>query len=240
MKSLKNPADNQGAIGSVRTTKGAPDKRNLDEAVAETVGERVIRGELPPGTRLLETRLAESLGVSRGPVREALRLLEKRRLVRILPRRGAVVTELSSRDVDRLYDVVIPLYQLLAEKTAEHWRPEDLPPLYTVIEALNTAAGAGDVSGYFERNFTFARACAPVVDNPLLDELFRDLEPPLRRVLYLSWAQRSAALDRHLHWMRILIRQVTDRDTAGARESIRALGELERRLARDALAAGQR
>ncbi|MBA1146132.1 GntR family transcriptional regulator [Ectothiorhodospiraceae bacterium WFHF3C12] len=223
-------------MGGKPTVKASSDGRNLNEAIAETVGERVIRGELAPGARLLETQLAESLGVSRGPVREALRLLEKRRLVRILPRRGAVVTELSARDVDRLYDVVIPLYQLLAEKTAEHWRPEDLPPLYTVIEDLNRAAARGDVSDYFERNFTFARACAPVVDNPLLDELFADLEPALRRVLYRSWTQRAAAMDQHLDWMRQLVRQVTDRDTAGARDSIRRIGELERELARDALA----
>lgn len=222
-------------MGRKQGIKASSDGRNLNESVADRVGERVIRGELAPGARLLETQLAESLGVSRGPVREALRLLEKRRLVRILPRRGAVVTELAPRDVDRLYDVVIPLYQLLARRTAEHWAPDDLPPLYTVIEALNAAAHSGDVSGYFEQNFTFARACAPVVDNPLLEELFRDLEPPLRRVLYVSWHRRAAALDQHLDWMRQLIRQVTERDAAGAAESIRGIGELERRLCQEAL-----
>lgn len=235
MKSVEDLAGNQRPVGEKQAVKASSDGRNLNESIAERVGERVIRGELAPGARLLETQLAHALGVSRGPVREALRLLEKRRLVRILPRRGAVVTELSPRDVDRLYDVVIPLYQLLAEKTAEQWRPEDLPPLYTVIEDLNGAAHRGDVSGYFECNFTFARACAPVVDNPLLEELFAELEPPLRRVLYASWHLRAAALEQHLGWMRQLIRQVTDRDGAGARESVRAIGELERELAREAL-----
>lgn len=236
MTSVEDLADNQRPMGGKQSVKASSDGRNLNEAIAEKVGERVIRGELAPGARLLETQLAESLGVSRGPVREALRLLEKRRLVRILPRRGAVVTELAPRDVDRLYDVVVPLYQLLARKTAEQWSPEDLPALYTVIEALNAAAESGDVSGYFEQNFTFARACAPVVDNPLLEELFRDLEPPLRRILYVSWHRRAAAMDRHLDWMRHLIRQVTERDAEGAAESIRGIGNLERGLALEALA----
>lgn len=235
MTSLEDLTDNQRPMGTIRRVKTSADKRNLNEVIAEQIGERVIRGELSPGERLLETQLAAQLEVSRGPIREALRLLEKRRLVRILPRRGALVTELAPRDVDRLYDVVIPLYQVLAVKTAELWRPEHLGPIYTVIEDLNAAAESGDISGYFECNFTFAHACAPVVDNPLLEELFRDLEPPLRRVLYVSWQQRATALGEHLSWMRRLIRQVTDRDTEGVEASVRGIGELERRLAREAL-----
>jgi len=226
------PQSSAGGSGAQRRPGGA---RNLNEIIADQVGERIIRRTLPPGNRLLETQLARELGVSRGPVREALRLLEKRRLVRILPRRGAVVTDLAPKDIGRLYDVVVPLYQLLAEKTAERWSPDDLPSLYSVIEALNGAAKAGDVAGYYEHNFTFARACAPVVDNPLLDELFRDLEPPLRRVLYLSWRQRADAMDNHLELMRHLIRRVTERDAEGARETIGRIGELERRLAGEAL-----
>ncbi len=212
---------------------------NLSDWIARHLGERIVRGELPPSTRLLEVRLAESLGVSRGPLREALRILNKQRLVDILPRRGAVVTAFGSRQIEQLYDVVVPLYQLLCRRTAESWRPDDLPPVYAVIEAMFSAAERHDGEGYYEQNFAFARACAPIVANPLLSELLADMEPLQRRVLYASYRLRKDALPEHQTLMRQLIRQVTERQAEAAGETVGRIGILEQRLARAGIGQGR-
>ena len=206
---------------------------NLSVILAGRLGERIIRGELAPGIRLLEVQLARELGVSRGPLREALRVLERQRLVRILPRRGAMVTDLGPDEVRCLYQVVTPLFQTLARSVAERWSPESLPGLYTVVEQMVACAERGDAEAYFEYNFAFARACSPIVANPLLDELLADLEPGLRRVLYLSRRHRAAAVDQHLGIMRRLMRAVMDRQADHTAAAIADLGALELQLALD-------
>jgi DNA-binding GntR family transcriptional regulator len=206
-------------------------ERNLSEQIAEQIGERIIRGQLTAGTRLLEVQLAQERQVSRGPIREALRILEKRRLVRILSRRGAVVTDLSPTEIVCLYDVIVPLYALLTWKTAENWTPADLAPIYTVMERISESAKGGDIAGYYENNFAFARACSPIAHNFLLADMLSDLESGLRRVLYLSWERRAQQMERHFRLLRQLIRLVTERKGAAAAHIIGELGQLEKQLA---------
>jgi len=205
--------------------------KNLSEIIADILGERIIRGRLEPGERLLEVQLADELQVSRGPVREAFRLLEKRRLIRVVPRRGAVVTDMDVVDIDNLYEVVTPLYVLLARKTAENWTPENLSPVYVVVGQMINAAEQGDEQGYYEHNFRFAHACAPIAANPLLDTLLNELEPGLRRVLYLSRHRRRTAMAAHLAVMRRMMRSVADRHVAAAHSAIVELAAMERDLA---------
>lgn len=208
---------------------------NLSNHIADTIGERIIRGEIAPGARLLEVQLSADLGVSRGPVREALRILEKRRLAQILPRRGALVTPWSRDQVISLYEVLTPLYQLLARKTAGNWTPETLTPIYSVVEGLIASAESGDPDGYYERNLAFARACAPVAGNPLLHDLLVDFEASMRRVHYFSRDQRRAAMGRHLELLRQMMRHVTEREGEAAGQVIRVLAELELGLALEAM-----
>jgi len=203
---------------------------NLSQQIATQLGERIIHGELAAGTRLLEVQLAGELAVSRGPVREALQQLAQWRLVQILPRRGALVSALTPATTNELYDVVIPLYELLTRKTCLHWTPERLPPVYAAIEKLKGHARANDSSGYYESHFAFARACCTIIENTLLEELLRNFEPALRRAYYRSRSLRAAAMDDHLELMRQLIRHVTDRESASAARMIREIGELERQL----------
>jgi DNA-binding GntR family transcriptional regulator len=200
---------------------------SLSQYIVGILGERIIRGELAPGTRLLEVGLAEELGVSRGPLREALRILEKRRLVRILPRRGAVVAELGREDVINLYEVFTPLCQLLAARTASRWTPETLPPIYAVIERLIERAEAGDADGYYEQTLAFVRACAPVAANPLLEDMIGDFEPPLRRLIYLARRQRGARMPEHLALLRRVMRHVAEREGEAAVAIVAELAQLE-------------
>ena len=90
----------------------APD--SLAEEIAQYRAESIIRGEMQANERIQEQKVTQSLNVSRGSVREALLILERRHLVVILPRRGAQVSELTPHRVKSLYALVIELYALLA------------------------------------------------------------------------------------------------------------------------------
>jgi DNA-binding GntR family transcriptional regulator len=82
-----------------------PDDKALSQRIYEQLRARIIRGDLPPGTRLRERELAEEFSVSRIPLREAMPQLESDGFIQTLPRRGAVVTQLTMRDVQDLFDV---------------------------------------------------------------------------------------------------------------------------------------
>jgi DNA-binding transcriptional regulator YhcF (GntR family) len=102
---------------------------SVPEQIAAKVGDRVIVGRLAPGSRIGEQELADEFKVSRGPVREAIRLLEREGLVTVLPRRGALVTQLSSDELRELYEVrssLIERARRLCRSTSSGPRPRDV------------------------------------------------------------------------------------------------------------------
>jgi DNA-binding GntR family transcriptional regulator len=97
----------------------------VPEQIATKVGDRVISGQLQPGERIGEQELADEFKVSRGPVREAIRILEREGLVRVLARRGAVVTQLSARELHDLFEIRAGLFEIVVRKIAAQ-RPKEL------------------------------------------------------------------------------------------------------------------
>src|SRR5690606_23754663 len=97
---------------------------SLSGQIARHLANRIIQGELAPGERIQEGRVVNELNVSRGSVREALLLLEKRHLINILPRRGAVVAQLTGQHIHSLYDLYVTLLIMLAQKVAQHWNEQ--------------------------------------------------------------------------------------------------------------------
>ncbi|MBN8488533.1 MAG: GntR family transcriptional regulator [Burkholderiales bacterium] len=96
----------------------------VSEQIAAKVGDRIVGGLLAPGTRLGEQELADEFATSRGPVREAIRILEREGLARVLPRRGAVVTSLSADELRELFELRAGLYEIVVRKLAEQRPPE--------------------------------------------------------------------------------------------------------------------
>ena len=102
---------------------------SLAEKIADYIARLIIDGKLKSGQRIQESWVVEELEVSRGPVREALLLLESRHLVTILPRRGAIVTELTESRIHNLYDMYVVLLTMLATLVAKNWTDKDKDPL---------------------------------------------------------------------------------------------------------------
>src|SRR5262245_41383867 len=101
-------------------------QESLAEKIANHIGEMIIRGQLEPGERIQEQRIAASLNVSRGSLREAFLILERRNLIDLPPRRGAVVSIIDSNKVAGLYEIYEMLLTLLIRKATQRWGEEDL------------------------------------------------------------------------------------------------------------------
>jgi len=201
---------------------------NLDEQIAEHISSLIIKGELTPGERIREAKLAEDLGVSRGPIREALRILEGKRLVKLIPRRGARVTELSTSSIERLYDVLVELLTLTARKAAENRTKEDLARIRRALRKIETCAGKGDTSGYYDAIFEFFVASLIAAKNPLLSRLLRDLEPSTRRIQYASLARRKEDLKSNVLYFEQATKYIEDRNSETASQSIRKYAQNEK------------
>ena len=120
--------------------------QTLPLQIAEQLGQSITEGSFLPGARLRETELAAAFGVSRATVREALRLLEQRGLVTILPQRGAHVTRLSAQELNDLYEVRASLLTTGSGLAAAHCTPAHAAALRSYLERLE--AVIDDLSSY--------------------------------------------------------------------------------------------
>src|SRR5512134_2910267 len=121
----------------------------LYQEVAERLRSRIFAHELAPGAWIDEQALAESYGISRTPMREALKVLAAEGLVTLKPRRGCYVTEVTERDLDEIFPVLALLEGRCAYEAAQKARGPHLKRLQVLHEKLERAGAAGDVEAYF-------------------------------------------------------------------------------------------
>ena len=194
----------------------APD--SLAEQIAHHLAERIIRGELKPGERIQEQKVTLALNVSRGSVREALLILERRHLIAILPRRGAHVTELTPHKVQSLCTLMSEMYILLGNAVAQRWAvPADLGPFLQIQQRLIASFERQDISTFVEDSFNVMRAAYPFADNPYLQETVENLHPAMSRAYYLALDQRKAEMSEFLALFAQLLEAVLARDLAQIR-----------------------
>lgn len=117
-----------------------PQKTRVD-AVVEVLHAAILDGRLPPGTRLNQDRLAQELGVSRMPIREALKQLEMRGLVVLHPYRGAEVSQLSADDVEEIFEMRIALESVAIRRAVPLLKPEHFTELEQILTAMDKAMG---------------------------------------------------------------------------------------------------
>jgi DNA-binding GntR family transcriptional regulator len=152
------PADKADARAAARSsgapavspaaTEGTPPicSLTLPQQIADHLGHRIMNGDYAPGARLKEEELAESYAVSRGPVREAFRLLERRGFVEIVPRHGARVREFDPADLASLFSVRAVLLGLAARQATEQANPQLLPLLAEPVARLRQSAERMDIA----------------------------------------------------------------------------------------------
>lgn len=205
--------------------------KNLSEQIAGYLRLQIIRGELAPGERILEAKLAETMDVSRGPIREALRILEKTRLIELTPRRGARVAEMSPADIESLYDVLTELYALVAGKAAENRDQEDLQRIVAAVTGAEDCASRGDPGGYYDSIFDFAIAIRRASRNSLADRMLEDLEPATRRTQFATLSRRIDDLAKNVTFFQKAARHIEKGKAEMAAQTIRQYAQNEKAFA---------
>jgi DNA-binding GntR family transcriptional regulator len=199
----------------------APD--SLAEQIAHHLAERIIRGELKERERIQEQKVTLALNVSRGSVREALLILERRHLITILPRRGAHVSELTPHNVKSLYTLVVELYILLGFAVAERWKSEaDLQPFVEIQQRLVAYAEQRDIDSFVQSSFDVMRAAFPFANNPYLQETLENLLPAMSRTYHLALEKRKSEMSQFLNAFGGLLQAVIARDPLQVRETLTA------------------
>ena len=163
------------------TAAPALDGRTLWERVHDHLRDEILSGRMTPGTELSEVALAESLGVSRGPVREALGRLATEGLVTIRPRRGAVVRALSSDEFIEAYQVREALETMAARLAVPQLTDEHVSALERAIDAMAECGNTGDVQGFFEANTAFHLVFFDVAGNRMLVDLYLQVRGQIDR-----------------------------------------------------------
>ena len=142
----------------------------LGESVEARIEQDIVEGTFRPGDRLDEEALSTNLGVSRTPVREALRKLASAGLVTIRPRSGAMVTLLTMAQVIDLFEVVSELEAFAACLAAARATDTQMAAIQTAHRACGDLALAGDARAYFDANAVFHEAIWSAANNPVLAE----------------------------------------------------------------------
>lgn len=163
-------------MSATEPLRAAPlENRTLREQVADHLREEILSNRLAPGEELGEVALARSLGISRGPLREALRQLASEGLVTIVPRRGAVVKRLTRQEFIDAYQVREALESLAIKLAVPRLSYADKAELHTMCEQMERAAAAGDTDGFFEINRKFHARLVHASGNSKLVEVHGQL-----------------------------------------------------------------
>jgi DNA-binding GntR family transcriptional regulator len=156
---------------------------SLGDEVAERLREAIDSGQFAGGTHLVERRLADQLGVSHVPVREALARLETEGLVERLPRRGTRVAVMTQKDLDDLSELRAVLESYVLERAQQRWNERDERALRRVVEQMREAAEKGNTERLFALDVRFHEQLWAMTDSRPLQELVARLRARINRFL---------------------------------------------------------
>lgn len=153
----------------------------LRDVVFNTLRQAILRGELKPGERLMEIQLANKLGVSRTPIREAIRKLELEGLVLMIPRKGAEVAEITEKSLRDVLEVRAALEELAVELACDRIDAEGLEALKVAAKHFEATLQGGDVTEYAEADVQFHDIIFNATQNQRLVQLLFNLREQMYR-----------------------------------------------------------
>ena len=195
-------------------------QNSLHDDVAATLRDRIFADELPPGSFLDEVGLCESLGISRTPLREALKVLTAEGLVRHEPRRGCFVNQVTEQDLDDIFPVIALLEGRCAFEAAGNATDADLAALETLHKRLAGHARARRTTDYYTTNYAIHEAIVLLANNRWLAQVSGDL----RKILKLARLQSlraSGRMEQSLSEHLAVFAALKARDSEGAEAAMR-------------------
>jgi phosphonate utilization transcriptional regulator len=148
---------------------------SLANAVQQDIERAILAGEHPPGSKLIEAALAQKMGVSRGPVREAFRMLEEAGLVRTEKNRGVFVRDIPIDEALEIFDLRAAMEELVGRILAGQATPAQLRELRSLVDAMEKAVKAQDADEYHLLNLRFHDRLVEMAGNRKLTALYRKL-----------------------------------------------------------------
>jgi DNA-binding GntR family transcriptional regulator len=188
-----------------------------DSLIRKLIFDRVLR----PGQRIDEQALARDFGISRTPLREALKVLHNDGLVKLVPRRGCFVAELSARDLDEIYEIVALLESAAAARAAELATPADVAKLRRVTQRMAQMAAEGQHKRYFDANLAAHELVLEIAGNRWQKDMIQYLRAMCRLSPYISIGNIPGRLEQSLSEHQELLAAIEARDQERARDVMR-------------------
>lgn len=200
----------------------------LIDETARVLRELIVDGSIAPGSRLSERQLGEKLGVSRTPLREALRLLAGEQLVDLSPRRGASVTKLDPQTIEHVFRVLDSLERLAIELACGEMSDDDIAAVGELHDRMRRYREKRDKRRFFAANQEFHEAILRGSGNPVLERTYRGLSGQVRRARYMSLNTEEEWSSAVLEHERI-VEALAKRDVARASRALSAHIEAKKR-----------
>ncbi len=152
----------------------------LYQEVANRLRRRIYQHELKPGQAIDERALCQEFGISRTPLREALKVLHAEGMVELVPRRGCFVKTIDLDELHQLFPVMAMLEGFCARVAVQRCTPADMERLEAMHARLEAHAAQGNIDDYYDQNFLFHKAVQDLSGNPWLQRMLGDLRRMLR------------------------------------------------------------
>ena len=196
-------------------------QRTLSDEAAHRLRTAIRNGVLRPGTRLVERDLAERLGMSRIPVREAIQRLVEEGLVQKSPHRGTFVYAPTKQGIEEISSMRVVLESFVAERAIAHWTDEVEVQLREIVEMMRTAAKRGDWQQIHECDYHFHGTLWALANHTVLLEVVSSLRSRINRFLFeVSGALPASDMDQHIASHDHLIDTFKSGDVAKAQQEM--------------------
>lgn len=173
--------------------------------VADRIRDQIYQHVLKPGDAIDEMALCERFGISRTPLREALKVLSSEGLIELIPRKGSYVRSMDVAELNELFPVMAVLEGLCARAAVENCSQRDLEKLEKMHEKLEQLAAQGDIDAYYEQNFIFHQAVQDLANNKCLQRIIGDLRKVLRLARHMQLTipgRLQASIEEHRQIMK--------------------------------------
>jgi DNA-binding GntR family transcriptional regulator len=172
--------DGETALNKLAGTQRAP----LHDSIVEKLRQMIISNELKPGERLSELDVGRAFGVSRTPLREALKLLAAEGLIEIRPHKGAIIAEISVQEISQTFDVIAALESMVGPLVCDRISNKDLAELESIVQQMDAQHQKRDLDSYFQLNKLFHNTIVSLTDNKVLSRTFSDMFDKVQRARY--------------------------------------------------------
>ena len=189
----------------------------LRDVVFNTLRQAILRGELKPGERLMEIQLANKLGVSRTPIREAIRKLELEGLVLMIPRKGAEVAEITEKSLRDVLEVRRALEELAVQLACEKITKEEIRELERVAKEFQQVVNSSDITEIAEVDVCFHDIIYTATDNQKLIQLLNNLREQMYRYR-VEYLKRDGVFPQLIAEHEAIIRHIENNEKEKATE----------------------